>query len=971
MRNKLKNHLLTSVCASVLTLACSADLAFADTTALNVDAQVTSRSNESFSTGIDNSSAVSATNLGRINLTNSSISTEGMFSYGAYAKSGSVIKMDGGSISSNNTTGRYIQNGNGSRSYALFSEDSSSAIDVKNMTITTLGQRAYGAYATLGSEITLQNSSIHTEGFMAYGVYARDANSTLTATNVDITTIGNVGDAIWAYDGGTVNFHGGTISVGGDENSSSPHEETGIMTAVKGGTINGENISAVTYGHNSIALRAGGTVAEAKYAGFITLTNSNIHVEGSDSYLGTVSFGGTLSTSGSTLTNTQGIGFGLIDNASASFTDATISTAGATFVSSFTTTAQTQNIMIGEGTNITQNNGALLTVQRTSGSADGVVNLVLGTGAVAVGDISDINDKTDGGHTDVEVGQDASYTGRLNGIRNLTGGPGALINSQGQAFIDGSITGTGATIVFSDSGAAIGGDVTLSSGSVTKGGTLADPIAVAGRVSVDSTSVLGGKWTIGKGLTNTGTIAPGNSIGTISVAGNYDQASGASYNAELAPGGSSSDLIDVAGVATLGSGSVLNVSRYGNGPHALDAHYTVLTATDGVTGTYILTGDTKVSAFYTLQAGYDANNVYVDSVQTSTFADKALTSNQVAVAGGLESLAGSNSLRRSVLSVQTDDEARSAYDQLSGEVHASAKTALIDESRFVRQATANQVRASVGANTPSVWSQGYGSWSSVKGDGNAAGFNRNAGGFFIGADGEVLDTFRLGLVGGYGRSTVSADAGRGSVSIDTYSLGVYGGGEWNNVTLNLGLNEAWHKLSSNRSVNFAGFSDGLSADYNARTTQAYGDVGYRVKLGSVSFEPFAGLAYVNLNTDGFTENGGFAALTSRGSTLDATFTTVGLRVESHFDLDGLAVTASGMAAWRHSLNQVAPTAVNAIAGGSAFSAAGVPLARDVALFEAGLSAAISQNATFGVSYSGQFGNGIRDQGIKGRLSLKF
>ena len=32
------------------------------------------------------------------------------------------------------------------------------------------------------------------------------------------------------------------------------------------------------------------------------------------------------------------------------------------------------------------------------------------------------------------------------------------------------------------------------------------------------------------------------------------------------------------------------------------------------------------------------------------------------------------------------------------------------------------------------------------------------------------------------------------------------------------------------------------ADYNARTTQVYGDVGYNIELGRAALQPFAGFA---------------------------------------------------------------------------------------------------------------------------------
>jgi outer membrane autotransporter protein len=49
----------------------------------------------------------------------------------------------------------------------------------------------------------------------------------------------------------------------------------------------------------------------------------------------------------------------------------------------------------------------------------------------------------------------------------------------------------------------------------------------------------------------------------------------------------------------------------------------------------------------------------------------------------------------------------------------------------------------------------------------------------------------------------------------------------------------------------------------------------------------------------------------------------------------------------------------------------VPIAKDAALIEAGLDFAVSDNATFGISYSGQFGSGARDNGAKADLRVRF
>ncbi|TIT50398.1 MAG: autotransporter domain-containing protein, partial [Mesorhizobium sp.] len=53
-----------------------------------------------------------------------------------------------------------------------------------------------------------------------------------------------------------------------------------------------------------------------------------------------------------------------------------------------------------------------------------------------------------------------------------------------------------------------------------------------------------------------------------------------------------------------------------------------------------------------------------------------------------------------------------------------------------------------------------------------------------------------------------------------------------------------------------------------------------INTASASFEPYANLAYVNFDADGFTEKGGAAALSSGDRSSDTAFTTLGLRAST-------------------------------------------------------------------------------------------
>ncbi|WP_322516665.1 autotransporter domain-containing protein [Rhodopseudomonas palustris] len=768
----------------------------------------------------------------------------------------------------------------------------------------------------------------------------------------------------WSANGSSSITNSGTVTAQ-DDSAIVSMAETGNVTIINSGTaISRDNTGQVDQGTGHHGL-----YAEIGTAGTITIENQpGGVVQANQTGILAVSASGAVNiTQAGSVTAARGIA-------------ASTGSGAVSVTNSGTVTATGVGVELNGTTNALINSGAIT----TSSASDAAI--VTGNGDTTITNAGTISNT--GGGTAISFG---SGTNRLvldadrsiiQGIVQAGTGNNSLVlqtsnaasltmlsvGSSGQYRDFDSIEKTGAgTLTLSGNGSGFTGTML-----VKEGGLVVDSNSQTSAVTVYSGAVVSGSGTLGAtDLLSGAAISPGNSPGTLNVAGNYHQASGATYNAELVPGSAVSDLIAVNGVATIDSGAILNLSRYGAGAYAPDAHYTVLTATGGITGTYILTGDTFVSSFYSLIANYDLNHVYLDAVQTRSFVAAATTVNQRATATALQALPTGSALRYGISSSATDVAARAAFDQVSGEVYASAKTALLDDSRFVREATARQVQSSARGAGASVWTRSYGSWANFDGNGNAGDFSRTTGGVLYGADGEVFDAFRLGVVGGYGYSSISLDSGRGSVSGDTYSVGAYGGGNWGAIAMSVGVNHAWHDLSSRRNLAFAGFADRLSADYNARTTQVYGDVGYNIELGRAALQPFLGLAHVSLDTSGFTEKGGAAALTSAGDTIDATFGTLGLRAKTTVELGWTAVTANGMVGWRHSLNHVTPTVTNALAGGSAFTVAGVPLVQDVAVFEAGLGTALSPSMAVSLNYSGQVGSGILDQGVRANFNATF
>lgn len=527
------------------------------------------------------------------------------------------------------------------------------------------------------------------------------------------------------------------------------------------------------------------------------------------------------------------------------------------------------------------------------------------------------------------------------------------------------------------------------------GGRLAVNGSLAGSIVTVSGGILGGTGTVGGIVAASGgTVGPGNSIGTLNVNGNVSFAAGSTYQVETNAAGQS-DRIVATGSATLNGGTVV-----ASGAAPIGTTYTILSAAGGITGAFAGASGASALPFLAYGLSYDATNVYLGVSRSAvTFASAGLTANQIATGGGADSLPLASPLAAALVQLNLA-QARNAFDQLSGEVHASAKGVMIEDSRFVREAAVDRLRAafdSVGASGApvttyvngrpvlaaasaqgvAVWGRGFGSWGQWNGDGNAATLRRDIGGFLVGADAPFIDGWRVGMVGGYGRSNFRVADRSSSGASDNYHVGLYGGTQWGDLAFRSGLAFTRHDIATSRSVAFPGFGGTLTADYSAVTAQGFGEFGYRIRagqtpLGTLAFEPFANLAYVSLSTDGFTERGGAAALTGRGDTTGVTFTTLGLRASSDIVVgNGVTATTRGMLGWRHGFGATTPVATMAFAGGSAFGIAGVPIARDGAVADLGFDVNLTPNAALGLSYGGQFGAGVTDHTLRGNFAVRF
>ncbi|MBX3494858.1 MAG: autotransporter domain-containing protein [Parvibaculum sp.] len=832
-----------------------------------------------------------------------------------------------------------------------------------------------------------------------------------TWTNSGWLTVGNSGSGTLDIAGGgevlnTVGYIGinatgtGEVTVSGAGSWTSSAE---LFVGFSGsGTLDISGGGAVSNTSGSIGNNATGTGEVTVDGANSTWTNSSWLAVG-------VSGAGTLGiTGGGAVSNTQAF----IGYSAGGTGEVTVSGAD----SIWTASAELYVGTLGDGTLDIADGGA---VSNTTGSigefaasigtvvVDGANSTWTNSGSLTVGNFGAGTLTLSGGGsaeaTTVTIANDASATGTLNigaaaldaadaaGTLDATAlvfgaGAGTLVFNHTETDYDFDLAISGAGTIDHRSGfttltadsSTFAGTTSLQGGTLIVDGQLGGDIGVTG-------GVLGGSGTVGTTALGAGAIvAPGNSIGTLNVAGNFTFDPDATYEVEVDPSGTDADLIHVTGQAFLNNATVRHIGM--DGTYAPSSIYTILTADLGIDGTFgsILSD----YAFLDAALDYDANNVYLELVRNDIdFAAVAHTPNQQGVGGALQNFGPGHPLYDEIVTM-TDEEARAAYDALSGEAHASSLTAQLMTAQQIRQQLLDRLAAILGsgggglaslAHAPAagdaapgaaaVWGQVFGSWGRTDDNGNAATIDRDSYGFIGGIDREIAPGVRAGIAAGYSRSSYDVKARSSTGDSDNFHIAGYAGTTLGNLGLKGILSYAYGKADARRTVIVGGLTNNLAADYATHTFQAGMEAGYDLDWGALTLTPFAGLAAVHVETEGFTETGGPAALTFASTGATTGISTLGLRARHQAGSVGL----TGAAAWRHAFGDVEPTsrAAFASAPAAAFAVRGTPVAENALALDAAASARLGAGTTLTFGYAGELASSARDHGLRAELRVEF
>ncbi|NDY83282.1 autotransporter domain-containing protein [Orrella sp. NBD-18] len=559
---------------------------------------------------------------------------------------------------------------------------------------------------------------------------------------------------------------------------------------------------------------------------------------------------------------------------------------------------------------------------------------------------------------------DANVTAEFSSTfgNNISGTAGLDKRGAGRLIMSGASTYTGATGIYAGT-LQVTGSISSSTVTVFREGTLT------------------GSGTVGP-TTVAGTIAPGNSPGTLTIAGNYLQQAGGIYEYEI-DGQGKTDLISVQGNATIESGSILRMMNPLR--MRLNTGYSLLTATDGIVGqnnfstpNYILLNQN----FSITTNGSTSDLQYLLTRNDKPMRSFGTLSNQHNMADALDQLQSSHPLFTQVMLTTDRYDLRNTLNRLNGEIYASTLSTLINQSNLVLQPVTNRLQnafhrtgLSDGAQTlreygpdKAVWGQALGGWGKLSGGTVAQGVNSGMGGLLIGSDVALTPNSRLGLSGGVTSTRVSNDDA--SSYTTGYHLLAYGGIQGNRFGLRGGVGQSWYTTSANRNLPFE--YDRVSGNTNSNSTQLFVETDISYSIGATNFRPFIGLTQLWMRSNAFSEaQTNFVRLNANASQNNVTFSTVGLRADRTFETKTNQISINGMLGWRNASGAVSPSTTMQLDFSNPYSVAGAPIAKNALVLELSIGAEVAQNTTVNLSYGGQFGSGAQSNTLQAGLVYRF
>ena len=263
-----------------------------------------------------------------------------------------------------------------------------------------------------------------------------------------------------------------------------------------------------------------------------------------------------------------------------------------------------------------------------------------------------------------------------------------------------------------------------------------------------------------------------------------------------------------------------------------------------------------------------------------------------------------------------------------------------------------------------VWVQGMYNHSELDDTSKAKGFDADSAGIAMGIEKNIGRTVKIGA--GYAYTNTDINGFMRSTDVDTHTAILYGEYKPNNWYVNGIATYGWSDYSEDKSV--AGI--GVKADYDVETFGLQAMTGYDMRFGRYGrfgFTPEAGLRYVHIKQDAYTDS---ADQKVSGNDSDILTGVIGAKFSMEAMINRcLTIKPEFRIAATYDLFNDDVNSVVTLANGSAYAVEGEALDRFGMEFGAGVTAEVNDNVELSLGYEGKFRQDYQDH--TGLLNAKY
>lgn len=432
----------------------------------------------------------------------------------------------------------------------------------------------------------------------------------------------------------------------------------------------------------------------------------------------------------------------------------------------------------------------------------------------------------------------------------LATGANLTIKTSDTNTITGDITGDGSLTKAGAGTLTLEGDKAYTGDTLVSGGTLILNGAIPGNLTVNSGATFKGSSTIGGNFVSSGTVAPGNSIGILTV-GNFLPTSSNIFECEISSSGASDQIIATQSAVLKGTLSILPLDSFYNAVET----YTIVQATDSLSGTF----STIINPVPALaQLTYDSNSAYLTYLPISAL---TLRDNANGAAECFVTLTSADAavITEELLSLSLP-EIQQAFNQMQSSQFSALTWTQLENALLIRSSYSQHLNnlafddCCYNQNCSQVWVDGIGQWEHQNTKNDQFGYNDVTGGVSIGTD-TCYDCFRFGAAASYTYSNIKWKEAAGNGRINSYYGGVYG--RWNDdcIYLNGSLLGAYNHYDSSRHLLFGDIDRNTHASHNGWEVLAGLEAGFYSNLDCFQLIPFGRIDYIYLSQDGYKESG--------------------------------------------------------------------------------------------------------------------